>query len=135
MKLREVYEKVTRRKNFSFEINHKNYTQQVINVTFKYAFKEFNKAGKNVYVRAGHNFRDCIFQDAVCIIDNKLVAIQTNTEIANPISQEILGENFEYDEINKIYKQVGTIPVVKNRAELREHLYKYGFICDGIKYW
>ena len=134
MKLREVYEKVTRRKNFSFEINHKSYTQQVINVTFKYSFKEFNKAGKNVYVRAGHNFRDCVFQDAVCVIDNKLVAIQTNTEIANPISQEILGDNFEYDEINKVYEQVGTMPVVKNRAELREHLYKYGFICDGIKY-
>ena len=66
MKLREVYEKVTRRKNFSFEINHKSYTQQVINVTFKYSFKEFNKAGKNVYVRAGYNFRDCVFQDAVC---------------------------------------------------------------------
>lgn len=134
MKLREFYEKVTRRKNFSFEINHKSYTQQVINVTFKYSFKEFNKAGKNVYVRAGYNFRDCVFQDAVCVIDNKLVAIQTNTEIANPISQEILGDNFEYDEINKVYEQVGTIPVVKNRAELREYLYKYGFICDGIKY-
>jgi len=134
MKLREVYEKVTRRKNFSFEINHKSYTQQVINVTFKYAFREFNKVGKNVYVRAGYNFRDCVFQDAVCISDNKLVAIQINTEIANPVSKDILGKNFEYDDINKVYKQVDTIPILKNKADLRESLYKNGFVCDGIKY-
>lgn len=46
IKLREVYEKVYRRTNFSFYGRKKEYTSRVINVTFKYSVAEFNKAGR-----------------------------------------------------------------------------------------
>lgn len=135
IKLREVYEKVTRRKNFSFEINGKEYTQQVINVKFSYSYKEFNKAANDIYIRAGNNFRDCLFQDGAALSsDGQLIGIQTGVEITNPLPQEVLGKCFVYNEELKSYIQVGTIPVVKNKAELREELYKNGFVCDGIKY-
>lgn len=135
IKLQEIYEKVTRRKNFSFEINGKEYTQQVINVKFSYAYKEFNKAAKNIYIRAGNNFRDCLFRDGVALSPNgQLIGIQTGVEITDPLPQTVLGKCFSYDEETKKYIQTGTIPVVKNKAELRQHLYNHGFVCDGIKY-
>lgn len=135
IKLQEIYEKVTRRKNFSFEINGKEYTQQVINVKFSYAYKEFNKAAKNIYIRAGNNFRDCLFRDGVALSqDGQLIGIQTGVEITDPLPQTVLGKCFSYDEETKKYIQTGTIPVVKNKAELRQHLYNHGFVCDGIKY-
>lgn len=51
IKLREVYEKVYRRTNFSFYGRKKEYTSRVINVTFKYSVAEFNKASRNRYIR------------------------------------------------------------------------------------
>lgn len=135
IKLREVYEKVTRRKNFSFEINGKEYTQQVINVKFSYSYKEFNKAASNIYIRAGNNFRDCLFKDGVALSPNgQLIGIQTGVEITCPLPKETLGKCFDYNEETKSYIQIGAIPVIKNKAELRDELYKNGFVCDGIKY-
>lgn len=132
IKLRETYEKVTRKKDFSFEINKKEYTQTVINVKFTYAYKEFNKAGKNTFVRAGYHFRDCKIEDGVCVKDGKLIAIQTNVQINNPLLKEILGAYFTYE--NGVYQQNGTIPVLKDKSALREYLYNNGFKCDGIDY-
>lgn len=43
IKLRDVYERVYRRRNFSFKIGDKEYTQRVINVTAHYAVKEYNR--------------------------------------------------------------------------------------------
>ena len=46
MKLREVYYKVYRNKKFSwYERNNMEYTDRVINVTFKYSNKQYNKIG------------------------------------------------------------------------------------------
>lgn len=132
IKLREEYEKETRRKNFYFVVKGKRYTQAVINVKFSYSYKEFNKAGKNTYIRAGYSFKDCDIQDGIYIKDGQLIAIQTNIEIKNPVSQELLGKYFAF--ADGYYYQVSPIPVLKNKAELREELYKNGFICDGIKY-
>lgn len=132
MKLREEYEKETRRKNFYFVSKGKRYTQAVINVKFSYSYKEFNKAGKNTYIRAGYSFKDCDIQDGVFVKDGQLIAIQTNIEIKNPLSQELLGKYFAFTD--GYYYQVSPIPVLKNKAELREELYKNGFVCDGIKY-
>ncbi len=132
MKLKEAYERETRRRKFYFVVNGKRYTQAVINVKFSYSYKEFNKAGKSTFIRAGYSFKDCDIKDGACAKDNKLVAIQTNVEIKNPLPQEILGKYFAY--ADGCYYQVGNIPVLKNKAELREELYRNGFVCDGIKY-
>lgn len=132
MKLNEAYYRETRKKNFYFVVDKRAYTQMVINVKFNYAFKQFNKAGQNAYVRAGYNFRDCDLQDGVFVKDGKLIAIQTNVQINNPISKEILGDNFAY--VDGVYEQYGTIPLLMNKSELRQYFYEHGFVCDGINY-
>lgn len=132
MKLEEVYEKKVRRKDFAFRAGRHLYTKNVICVTFKYAYKEFNMAGKNTYVRSGYAYRDCVMEDGVCIKDGKLIAIQTNVEVQNPIGQDVLGDYFTYS--NGYYEQVGNIPTIMDKAALRSYLYKYGFKCDGVEY-
>ena len=132
MKLQEEYLKEVRKRNFFFTVGKKRYTQVVINVKFSYSYKEFNKAGENTYIRAGYLFSDCDIQDGVCVKDGQLVAIQTNVEIKNPLPQAILGKYFTFTD--GYYVQINSIPVIMNKAELREYLYKNGFVCDGIKY-
>lgn len=132
IKLQEEYEKAVRRKDFYFIYNKKKYTQVIINVKFSYSYKEFNKVGNNVFVRNGYDFRDCVFSDGVCIKDGILIGVQTNVEVLNEIQKDFLPSYFTY--IDGCYQQVGNIPVIKNKADLRRELYENGFICDGIKY-
>lgn len=132
IKLEEEYWKANRRKDFYFRAGNKRYTQVVINIKFTYSYKEFNNSGKNTYVRAGYTLRELEIADGVCIRDGELLAIQTNIEVQNPVSSDILGKYFAY--VDGYYKQIGSIPVIKNKAELREELYQNGFVCDGIKY-
>lgn len=132
IKLQDAYEKETRKKNFYFKVNGKVYTQAVINVKFSYAYKAFNKAGKNTYIRAGYSFRDCEIQDGVCVKNGKLIALQTNVQINNPLPEEMLGGYFTL--ADGFYEQSGTIPIIMNKSELRQYLYEHGFVCDGIEY-
>lgn len=53
IKMQEVYESVYRRRDFSFNKNGKDYTQRVINVTFKYNNKAFNRVRNGVFVKFG----------------------------------------------------------------------------------
>ncbi len=132
IKLQEEYTKVTRRKNFYFTKNHRQYTLVVINVNFDYSYKLFNKAGKNTFLRDGHSLRDVVIQDGSSVKDGQLVAIQTNVAIQNPLPKETLGEYFDYQ--NGCYIQTKSFPILMTKADLRYHLYKNGFVCDGIKY-
>lgn len=132
IKLREVYEKATRRKNFSFIEGGKEYTQSVINVRFSYSYKAFNKTGQNIYVRAGYSLGDCVMSDGVCLKDNLLIAIDTGVEIKNPQPQDLLGKCFAYADGR--YVKAGTIPVLMSKSDLRRYLYKNGFVCDGASY-
>ena len=90
IKLQEEYEKAVRRRDFYFVVNKRKYTQTIINVKFSYSYKEFNKVGKNVYVRDGYDFRDCVFTDGVCIKDSLIVGIQTNVEVLNEAPKELI---------------------------------------------
>lgn len=132
IKLQQEYEKAVRRKDFYFLVGKRKYTQVVINVKFSYSYKEFNNAGKNTYVKAGYDFKDCVFKDGVFIDNGELIGIQTNVEIKSPIDSEYLPKYFAY--VNGCYQQIGIIPVIKNKSELRRELYENGFVCDGIKY-
>lgn len=132
IKLQEEYEKAVRRKDFYFVVNKRKYTQTIINVKFSYSYKEFNKVGKNVYVRDGYDFRDCVFTDGVCIKDGLIVGIQTNVEVLNEAPKDLIPPYFTYAE--GCYQLTGAIPVIKNKADLRQELYENGFVCDGIKY-
>lgn len=132
IKMIEEYEKAARKRDFYFVVNKRKYTKVVINVKFSYSYKEFNKCGKNTYIRAGYDFKDCVFTDGVCIRDGMLVGIQTNVEIQNPVREIELPPYFMF--VDGCYQQIGNIPVIKNKAELRQDLYENGFICDGVKY-
>ena len=132
IKLAEVYEQKMHQRDFYFKVGGYKYTKNVICVTFKYSYKEFNMAGKNTYVRNGYSYRDCVFTDGVCVIGDKLVAIQTNVEVQNPINPDLLGSNFVYED--GCYVQTGVIPTIMDKAELRNYLYQNGFKCDGIEY-
>ena len=89
-------------------------------------------AGKNTYVRNGYTYRDCVFEDGVCVVDGELIGIQTNVNIVNPISEKMLGDYFTYSD--GYYEQVGTIPTIMDKAELRNYLYQNGFTCDGVDF-
>jgi len=144
IELREVAKKIYGKKDsLSFIVKDKEYSSKIINVTFNYAVKEFNKTAKNTYVRNGYNLRDYeldngyatdIDEDGIKI----LVAIKTDEPFYNSIDIALLPSFFscEYDKDNMtyMYKLTGTIKTVKSAKELRKWCYKNGFICNGISY-
>lgn len=134
IKLREVYEKVYRRINFDFKIGDKDYTNRVINVTFKYSVKEFNRIGANFYVRRGYDytlFRDKM-KDGTYIKNGELIAIQVNQPIEHPINDELLNGYFKFVDGQYVAKK--NMDSVLTVADLRMDLYEHGFWCDGIHF-
>lgn len=133
IKLREIYEKIYRRHDFSFRLNRKEYTQQVINVNFNYSQKLFNKASPHVYVRNGWQLRDIMLQDHICVSDGELIAIEVNAETDTPYKDlSVLGKYFIYED--KQYKFTGRNETIMTKADLRKYLYTGGFMCDGTHY-
>lgn len=128
IKLREVYERVCRRINFSVNIDGFDYTQHVINVTFKYANREFNRYYGNLYVRQGYLPEDVEIDDCVCERDGEILAVLTGEAVAQPRG---LGDQFVYKDGKYA---VGKIKQTHSRGELRKILYRDGFFCDGIHY-
>ena len=131
IKLREVYEKVYRRTNFSFYGRKKEYTSRVINVTFKYSVAEFNKAGRNRYIRFGYKDSDLNFNDCVAIKDGELVGIILGQPVEYPVSDEVLGKYFGFE--GGVYTLIKTPNTLKSTAELRRTLYNDGFVCNGVR--
>ena len=144
IELRKVAEKIYDKKDsLSFIVKDKEYSSKVINVTFKYAVKEFNKTAKNTYVRNGYNLRDYKLNNGYATdIDEDgieiLVAIKTDEFFYNSIDTTLLPSFFscEYnkDNMTYTYKLTGTIKTIKSAKELRKWCYKNGFICNGINY-
>lgn len=143
IELRNVAKKIYKSKDsLSFVFKEKEYSSKIINVTFKYAVKEFNKIAKNIYVRNGYNLNDLDLTNGYTVIDNNgekiLVAIDIGRQYYNPIPNELLPSYFSYtyDETTMVYTYnlSKTIETVKTARELRDWCYKYGFICNGIHY-
>lgn len=152
LKLREIYEKVYRRIDFSWIVNDKEYSSSIICVTFHYSVKPFNcfkvggrtqgkhKAKKSkpkskstpmLYVANGFAPVDAKLSDCVCIREGQLIAIQTNTPISEPQPPEVLGKFFCFrDGVYHAKPQTTELSV----AQLRYELYKNGFLCDGVHY-
>lgn len=144
IELREVANHVYGNKDsLSFIVKGKEYSSKVINVTFKYAVKEFNKTAKNTYVRNGYNLRDYSLENGYATDINEdgteiLVALKTDEPFYNSIDTTLLPSFFScvYNEENMTYtyKQMGSIKTVLSAKELRKWCYKNGFICNGINY-
>lgn len=133
IKLREVYEKVYRRHDFSFSNGKKDFTRHVINVKFNYAYKSFNKVGSRIYLSSDYQHEDIDLKDHICVKDGILVAIEVNVPVEKLIDDiSILGKSFYCED--GMYKCNDNFDVLMSRAELREYLYEHGFVCDGIHF-
>ena len=123
IELREVAKSVYGKKDsLSFTSKGKEFSSKVINVTFKYAVKEFNKVAKNTYVRNGYNLRDYSLDNGYVVDADEdgvitLVAIKIDEPFYNSIDTTLLPSFFscEYDEktLTYTYKLKGTIKTVK----------------------
>lgn len=133
IKMREVYEKVYRNKGFSFINNGYEFSQRCINVTFKYSNKEFNRFGKNLYVKFGYRVQDIQLENESYVKNGELIAIVIDKQISEDqaLPPNILGRNFKYEDGKYILKSNKTLHTV---ADLRNDLYENGFYCDGVHY-
>lgn len=132
IKLREVYEKVYRRTDFSFFNHHKEYSSRVINVTFKYSVCDFNKAGKGKYIRIGVNGSNLEFEDCASVNNGCLDGIILGQEVQNPLPKEVLGNHFKFE--NGTYCIDKPPKTLVSTAQLREFIYNNGFSLDGVHY-
>lgn len=130
IKLREVYEKVYRRMDFTFSKGSKEYCRRVINVTFKYSVKEFNRFFDKTYIKLGYLPKDIELVDNVCIKNGELIAVRIDSPVENPLPPQKLGNLFKFDDGK--YCLGKSMKVVMSVADLRSKLYHDGFVCDGI---
>lgn len=144
IELRKAAENVYgKNESLFFIYKGKSYSSKIINVTFKYAVKEFNKAAKNVYVRNGCHLEDYDLSDGYATdFDNNgneiLAALKTDTPFHHLIDASLLPPCFSctYDKEEKTYTYslTKTIKTVKSAKELRTWCYEKGFVCSGIHY-
>lgn len=132
IKMQEVYQRVYNAKNFSFTANGKNYSNRIINVTFKYSVREFNRINNDTYVKLGYTPDELDFVDGIAMAGGKLVGVKVEQDVKSPISDDVLGNYFRF--CNGQYVANGNIPVVKKVSDIREDLYENGFFCDGIQF-
>lgn len=147
IELLDIYYKKYRRNDFSFKIKKHSYTTNVINLTFKYSVKEWNQMNRNTFVKFGYDYRNLEFVDCIAKNDDgEIVGIQIGNKVISPVADipkcfcvtdvEIKDKKDKsiVKEIQKQYKKIKEPKTLKTNAELRKYLYKYGFICNGIKY-
>jgi len=132
IKMQEIYQRVYNAKNFSFVANGKNYSNRIINVTFKYSVREFNRINNDTYVKFGYTLDESDFVDGIALADGKLIGIKVEQDIKCPVPDEVLGKYFRF--CNGQYVANSNIPVVKKVSDIREDLYENGFFCDGIQF-
>jgi hypothetical protein len=129
---------------FTFNENGKEYCPKIINMTFKYAIKEFNKfkTSKNkekheVYVAYGYKYDDLEFND--CVARNKydeVVGVICGKEVIRPIEIKGFKTNAKKNKGDGVLLtyEFKSSKTIKNSKQIREELYRNGFVCDGVKY-
>ena len=135
IKMQEVFAQICPSEQFSFYQNKKDYTYRVINVTFKYSNKQYNKVqkgDKTFYILHKYTYDDLVFHDCVAFADGELVGVEVGSPVENAIPESVYGAAFQFD--GKTYKANSNIQTINSVANIREELYKNGFYCDGIKY-
>ena len=118
--------------DFLFTDGKKQYTKEIINVTFKYAYKEFNQIRRGVWVRAGYDYAKIQFVDGVCIQENVLIGIETDIPVTQFVQSELLPSYFGIEKDH--YVKLREPKVLLNRSEIRLDLYEHGFWAEGIHY-
>lgn len=146
IELLDIYYKKYRRNDFTFKIKKHKYSVNVINLTFKYSVKEWNQMNKNTFVKFGYDYRNLVFKDCIAKNENdEIVGIQVREKVLNVIdlpkpfvSKKVEIKNKKdksvVKEVQMQYAKQGEPKTLKTNAELRKELYKYGFVCNGVKY-
>lgn len=132
IQLRRTYEKVYRNRNFSFSRNGREYTTRIINVTFLYSHREYNKVKKDTYVKSGFRLQDLKLTDHVCVRNQELLAIEADQNVDRPIPDSLLPKCFSFEQGQ--YRTQSSSRVLHTSRQLRMLLYQEGFYCDGIRY-
>ena len=109
----------------------KEYSCQVINVTFKYSNKEFNRVRDSYYIRFGYRIDDLEFEDCIAWDDGEIVGVQTGEKVNCPVNAEELPYFIFKD---GMYRAKDNIKTCNNVADIRSDIYENGFMCEGIKY-
>lgn len=141
IKLRDIFSSICPHEEFSVWEKKKEYSCQVINVTFKYSDKEFNRARGSYYIRNGYSFEELDFSEENCdglVFDgDMLVGVHVNNSVRSPLSEQALYDicpYFRYDKETNTYQARKNIPTVHSVSDIRTDLYENGFICDGTRY-
>lgn len=141
IKLRDIFSSVCPNEEFSVWEKKKEYSCQVINVTFKYSDKEFNRVRGAYYIRDGYSFEELDFSGEDCdglVFDGDvLVGIHVDSPIRSPLSEQVLYDicpYFRYDKETNTYQVRKNIPTVHSVSDIRTDLYENGFICNGTRY-
>lgn len=135
-KLKSIASSIYQNMNiFSFHKNFKEYSDKIINVTFKYSCRTFNKVKKNTYVKEGYLLDNLIFRDNIALDNDEVVGVITSSPVQNQ-TRHTLPDGFNYEEdINGNYVYTcKNIKVLKTKRELREYLYDVGFYCNSHHY-
>lgn len=139
IELLDIYYKQYRRNDFMFTIKKHKYSTQVINLTFKYSVKEWNQMNKNTFVKFGYDYRELVFEDCIAMNDDgDIVGVKVGEpvfEINDKLSRPFVVTYID-DKNDKYvsYKLKGEPKVLKTNSQLRNELYKNGFVCNGVKY-
>ena len=135
-KVREIVKTIySKDELFSFKHNGKEFSDRIINVTFKYSSRDFNKVKKNTYVMNGHLLDELEFKDCIAIRDGLIIGVITSTPVNENTKYE-LPDGFVYceNENGDYVYESKNIGVVYSRRELRDYLYEEGFNCNGHHY-
>jgi hypothetical protein len=132
IKLREVYEKAYRNRDFSWWNLGKEYTTRIVNITFKYSVKEYNRLSNGLYIKCGYSYNDVKLSDSIDMRDGDIIALKTGVPVETPVDEKLLGKLFYFSD--GVYCAKEVMPAMMSKAELRHHLYEHGFHIDGVKY-
>lgn len=139
IELLDIYYRQYRRNDFMFTIKKHKYSTQVINLTFKYSVKEWNQMNKNTFVKFGYDYRELEFEDCIALnSDGDIVGVKIgepvlkiNDKLSRPfVVAYVNDKNGKYVS----YKMKCEPKVLKTNSQLRNELYKNGFVCNGTKY-
>lgn len=133
--LRDAYKKVYRNNRFSYIEEKPNrvdeYCQHVINVTFKYSVKTFNRSGNDLYIKLGTDPSQISWNDCLGYCNGELVGVQVQHTVNIPRD---LPSGFTYNNDKQCYIAKQSIKTVQSVDMIRQRLYNDGFWCNGIHY-
>ena len=109
IELRKIYRRVYGKNDFSFTYLKHDYTPHVINLTFKYNVKTFNKAKHDTFVKYGYLFRDLTFENCVAKNeDGEVVGVTVESKVDESKIDELsssLPPNFGIRKVEKTRKK------------------------------